>query len=92
MKSAASNPPCTLVGVNMEDPASSVRDPKLTALVSEGWEIVAHVPAERGGMTEWLLLMTPPKESTAQVDNKAIKNILYALLFIQAINLLMNFL
>lgn len=61
--SEAAPPPtsCTLVGVNMEDPAQAVRDPQLTALVDAGWQVVAHVPAQRAGKNEWLLLLTPPK-------------------------------
>lgn len=58
-------PSCTLVGVNMEDPAAAVRDPQLAALVRDGWQVVAHVPAQRGGRNEWLLLLTPPPQRDA---------------------------
>lgn len=63
--------PCTIVGISMEDPAAAVRDPKLTALVSSGWRVVAHVPAQRAGRTEWILLMAPPRPKvTPKADDR----------------------
>ena len=49
----------------MEDPAASVKDPALGALVREGWTIGAHLPAQKGNQQQWLLLMMPPS-STAE--------------------------
>ena len=53
-------PRCTLVGMSMEDPVASARDPALAALVNKGWRVMAHVPAQRGDRQELLLLMAPP--------------------------------
>lgn len=52
---------CTLVGISMEDPVAAVRDPQLAVLMRDGWRVVAHVPAQRSGRTEWMLLLAPPR-------------------------------
>ena len=54
----------TLVALSMQDPAASVQDPAFKALIGQGYNISASLPAQRGDRTEWLLLMTPP-----QLDN-----------------------
>jgi hypothetical protein len=49
-----------LLGLDMADPAASVRDPALTSLLTQGWRVAASLPAQRGDRTEWLLLLEPP--------------------------------
>lgn len=53
----------TLVGLSMDDPSASVRDPAFQTLIRDGWKIAAHLPAERGGRQEWVFLMVPPTHS-----------------------------
>ena len=57
----------TLVGLNMDDPTSSVRDPAFQSLLREGWTVAAHLPAERGGRQEWVFLMVPPREESTSL-------------------------
>ena len=64
---------CTIVGLSLEDPDTSCGDPKLTALLHDGWTIAAHCPAQRGNRTEWLMLLVPPIEKTIP---KAKRNLL----------------
>jgi hypothetical protein len=66
MKQSDNRP--TLVGLNMEDPLASVRDPALAALLRDGWTISAHIPAERNGRQEWVLLMAPPRKARTQLE------------------------
>lgn len=51
----------TLVGLSMDDPTASVRDPAFQSLIRDGWSVAAHLPAERGGRQEWVMLMVPPQ-------------------------------
>lgn len=80
--------PCTLVGVSMEDPAAAVRDPKLTALIAAGWQVVAHVPAQRGGRTEWLLLLQPPRPTQNTHGNRWQLVLLVLLVLLQCLQVL----
>ena len=50
-----------LLGLSMDDPAASVRDPALTSLLAQGWRVAASLPAQRGDRMEWLLLLEPPR-------------------------------
>lgn len=59
-----------LLGLDMADPAASVRDPALTSLLAQGWRVAASLPAQRGERTEWLLLLEPP--STGPVHPAAV--------------------
>lgn len=80
----------TLVGLSMEDPAASVRDPAFQALLRDGWTVAAHLPAERGGRQEWVFLMTPPRPSSAASGpwwrSQAV--LLWTLVVLQALTLL----
>jgi hypothetical protein len=62
-----SNDKATLVGLSLEDPLASVRDPAFTALIEKGFTIGAHIPAQRGDRQEWMLLMVPPSLPHRQV-------------------------
>ena len=66
---------CTLVGVNMEDPTSAVRDPQLAALVRDGWQVAAHVPAQRAGRNEGLLLLALVAVQVATLGLLALYNL-----------------
>lgn len=57
---AAEPRPPALLGLDMTDPAASVRDPALGSLLAQGWRVAASLPAQRGDRTEWLLLLEPP--------------------------------
>lgn len=58
---------CTLVGLSMEDPAASARDPALALLVERGWWPMASLPAQgKDGAQQWLLLMAPPRPQALQ--------------------------
>ena len=54
-----------LLGLDMADPAASVRDPALSSLLAQGWHVAASLPAQRGERTEWLLLLEPPPTGPA---------------------------
>lgn len=63
-----SNP--TLIGLSMDDPIAAVRDPKFTTLIRDGWTVAAHIPAERAGKQEWILMMVPPSKQLPAVDKQ----------------------
>jgi hypothetical protein len=51
----------TVLSLPMDDPETSVRSPALAALLSEGWKVIASLPAARGDRTELLLVLAPPR-------------------------------
>lgn len=68
---------CTLVGISLENPAEAVRDPALTALIGDGWRVVANMATQRGERIEWLLLMAPPEPGVEnQVSEQSIRKLL----------------
>jgi len=72
---------CAIVALNMTDPAVSASDPKLSALLRDGWTVAAHTPGRRAdGASEWLLLLAPPPplRATAQARERLIAGVLAA--------------
>ena len=64
--SVPQNERATVLAIPMDDPEASVRgSPALAALLAEGWQVVASVPAARGDRTELLLVLAPPRQVPA---------------------------
>jgi hypothetical protein len=51
----------TVLALPMDDPEASARSPALAALLADGWQVLAALPAARGDRTELLLLLAPPR-------------------------------
>lgn len=54
---------CTIVRLPIRDLDRAAEDPKLAALIAEGWSIVGDLPIQgKPGEETWALLLAPPAE------------------------------
>jgi hypothetical protein len=54
-------PRCTTIKLDLADFARAAEDPKLAALLADGWRVIAHVAlSEDDGSPRLVLLLAPP--------------------------------
>lgn len=69
-----SQPRCTTIRLDLRDLARSAEDPKLAALVAEGWVPIANIAIEDGGPPGLVIVLAPPKAAPAPASAAAIWN------------------
>lgn len=54
---------CTVIRLRLDDLERSATDPRLSALLREGWRVEADLAlADDNGPPSWVLLLAPPRE------------------------------
>lgn len=54
---------CTVIRLRLDDLERSATDPRLSALLREGWRIEADLAlSEENGPPSWVLLLAPPRD------------------------------
>lgn len=54
--------PCTVIRLALDSIDRSVSDPKLTALIHDGWTVEESLAlSEEDGPPSWILLLAPPR-------------------------------